>query len=841
MPEIQDFDLQKYLLMPVEAWITLIILAVVVIAFFYIISIWIYKRAPSNMGFIRTGLFGIKVCLGRGAIVLPVFHDVTWVSLETIKIVVSRSREQAILTKDNIRVDMVAELFTHVGHTRQEILQASRSLGEKTFDPEQVRNLLEAKVVSVLRSHAATKTLTDLHENREELAQTVKENVTESFTANGLVLVEATIVTLEQTGKEHFKADNVFDAEGLKIITEITSKARRAVHDTEKRTNVAIRQRDLDTQLEMLEIEKQEAFARANQDKDVSNEQALQMREKQVYILDQRMEVETKEIANDQSLEKLRTERDLYFTEEAKRREASEVQKVLALEVEEKDRQIALITKVQEEELANIARNLALEKSDRDRQIELIAKEQERQQAEIGRATAISVFEEQARQERHNATEDTSLNMRRKSMEARLEMLEVEKQEAFAAAQQEQDVSNEQARVLSEQQRFLLEQRWQVENEEIAKAKALEKAQIEKEVAIIEEMKKQEAADIRRFLARELEERQRQIALTDKTRELETVQVKRLQATAQREQAEHDVESVRVIADTRREGEVERLQAGTLADTRRIDEENKAQVTSMHMISQAESRLGAARQEAEATVVRANATSEAKQINAVGMEKEAGAKGRAEMEIETLRVMNTQRHLEAEAHGIEAKADALKKYDESATFLELARLHIEAERDIHIDQAKAMGSALSGAQIRMFGGESGTVDTLRSLFTSGFGIGEALEGVAQSLPVGLRERFAQNGLRGIFGRPYAGGDWKRALSQLNGLVQKHLGTRKSGDISFADGVTLLEEQAGNDEELAQAVSILKEVNQQGLFDEMPFQKVWALLQAASEKKGEDSE
>ena len=812
MPEIEEFDLQKYLLMPVEAWITLIILAVVVIAIFYIVSIWIYKRAPSNMGFIRTGLFGTKVCLGRGAIVLPVFHDVTWVSLETIKIIVSRSREQAILTKDNIRVDVVAELFTHVGHSRKEILQASRSLGEKTFDPEQVRNLMEAKVVSVLRSLSATKTLTELHENREELAQTVKENVSESFTSNGLLLVEASIVTLEQTGKEHFKRDNVFDAEGLKIITAITSKARREVHDTEKRTDVAIRQRDLDTQLEMLEIEKQEAFARANQDKDVSNEEALQMREKQVYILDQRMEVETKEIANDQSLEKLRTVRDLEFTGEAARREAAQVQKTLALEVEEKDRQIALISK-----------------------------DQESQKAEIARATAITVFEEQARQERHIATEDTSLNMRRKSMEARLEVLEVEKQEAFAAAQQEQDVSNEQARVLSEQQRFLLEQRWQVENEEIAKAKALEKAQIEKEVAIIEEMKKQEAADIKRFLARELEERQRQIALTDKTRELETVEVKRLQATAQREQAQHDVESVRVIADTKRKGEVERLQAGTLAETRRIDEENKAQVTSMHMISQAESRLGASKQEAEATLVRANATSEAKQIEALGLEKEAGAKGRAEMEIETLRVMNTQRHLEAEAHGIEAKADALKKYDESATFLELARLHIEAERDIHIDQAKAMGSALNGAQIRMFGGESGTVDTLRSLFTSGFGIGEALEGVAQSLPVGLRERFAQNGLRGIFGRPFSGGDWKRALSQLGEFVQKNLGSSKSSSVSFPDGVALLEEQAGNDEELAQAVSILKEVNQQGLFDEMPFQKVWALLQAASEKKGEDSE
>jgi len=27
---------------------------------------------------------------------------------------------------------------------------------------------------------------------------------------------------------------------------------------------------------------------------------------------------------------------------------------------------------------------------------------------------------------------------------------------------------------------------------------------------------------------------------------------------------------------------------------------------------------------------------------------------------------------------------------------------IEADRDVHIDQAKAMGSALSGAQIRMY-------------------------------------------------------------------------------------------------------------------------------------------
>ena len=47
-----------------------------------------------------------------------------------------------------------------------------------------------------------------------------------------------------------------------------------------------------------------------------------------------------------------------------------------------------------------------------------------------------------------------------------------------------------------------------------------------------------------------------------------------------------------------------------------------------------------------------------------------------------------------------------------------------------IDQAKAMGSALSGAQIRMYVGGDGTMDTIRGLFTQGFGIGEVLEGLA---------------------------------------------------------------------------------------------------------------
>src|SRR5580698_1714151 len=906
----------------IEVVVSLFIAALILIAIFYIISIWIYKRAPSNMGFIRTGFLGTKVCLGRGAIVLPVFHEISWISLETIKFAVSRAREQAVLTSDNIRIDVNTELYAHVGHTEHAVLTASRTLGEKTFDAEKVRNLLEAKVVGALRSFAATKTLKELHENRDGFAREIKQNVSESFAANGLMLEEVTIVTLEQSTKEYFRSDNVFDAEGLKVITEITSEARRKVHTTEKQTTVAIRNKDLTTQLELLEIERQEAIARASQDKDVANEQAKQLREKQTFVLDQRLAVEQREIENEKSLEQLRTERDIAFTAEAKRREIAQVQKELALEQERRDREIALIDKAREAEVAEISRNLARERAEREKDIDLAAKERERQEADIARATAVAAAEDRARDQRHEISEETAIAVRRRSLETRLGILELDRDEAIAAAKQEKEISDERARILSEQQRFVLERRWEVEQEEIRKRQALEAAQIQKEIAIIEEAKAREAAEIRRalsraqeerdreialvakteelelaeirrqqareqedrnrrialvekdseleqaevrsalstqieqvnrdialiskegerertdierFLGREQAERDREIALAAKTRELEIAETKRLASTADRERAEHIVESVRVVADAERTRQVEIIVAGQAAEARRIDEESKAAVTRMHAMAQSETRKASAELEAQATLTRA--PTEAQKIGAEGIEREAGARGRAEMEIEMLRVANTQRQLEAEATGIEAKAEAMKKYNEAATFLELSKLRIEADRDVHIDQAKAMGSALAQAQIRMYGGGDGTVDTIRGLFTQGFGIGEVLEGITQSMPEGLRQRLSANGIQGLLGRQYNGGSLKQTYEHLNALVQEHLRTKKAREVPFPEAMSRLGEHAGENTDLRQAIKILSEFNQEGALDNVPFDSVWNMINAVAKSAG----
>lgn len=850
--------------MSIETLITLFILVIIAIAIIWIVSVWVYKRAPANRGFIRTGLGGTKVCLGKGALVLPVFHEVTWVSLETIKLIVSRSRDQGILTSDKIRVDVIAELYAHVGHTTDDLLTAGRSLGEKTFDPDSIRDLLEAKIISALRSYSATKTLNELHENRDLFAKEIKSQVLESFSSNGLTLEEVTIVTLEQTGKEYFKTDNVFDAEGLKIITEITSEAKRKVHDTEKKTSIAIRQKELDTQLELLEIERQEAFARASQDKNVSNEQALQVGSKQRYVLDQKLAVEQKEIENEQLLEQRRTERDISIIDEARKRELSEIEKTRIVEEQRRDREIVLIGKAKEEELANIQKILALEKAEKDRQIDLLEKSKEeelaqiehdlsldearknkevdlisyareREEAEIQRQTEISAKEEQAREDRNKSTEAVRLSIEFTKLQTRLALLNLEKDDAFATAAQEKEVSSEQARILGEKQRFLIDERWKVEEEEINKELDLEKAKIEKEAAILTESQKTEAAEVQRSLARQSEERDREIALAAKEAELEQAQVKRLEVSAVREKAEHDSESVRHVADAERQRAIDLIEAENNAQTRQVEEENKAQISRMHMLSQAEARKDSAEREAQAILTKASASSEAQQIGAAGIEKEAAAKGRAEMEIETLRVQNTQRMLEAEASGIEAKATALKKYNDAATFIELAKMHIEAERDVRSDQAKAMGNALQGAQIRMYGGsDDGTIDNIRSLFTTGFGVGEALEGLAQSLPEGLRQRFAENGIRGVFGLPSRAGRFQHGVEQIGELLKQTLKTRKDRENTlFKDAIIQLKEAATTDTSKLEAVSLLTEFNESGMVDEVPFETVWNLVLATS--------
>jgi flotillin len=65
-----------------------IVTAIVVIG---IIMTSLYTRSTRDKAYVRTGLGGKKVVLDGGAIILPIFHSYSWVSLSTLRLEVKRS------------------------------------------------------------------------------------------------------------------------------------------------------------------------------------------------------------------------------------------------------------------------------------------------------------------------------------------------------------------------------------------------------------------------------------------------------------------------------------------------------------------------------------------------------------------------------------------------------------------------------------------------------------------------------------------------------------------------------------------------------------------------------
>jgi uncharacterized membrane protein YqiK len=92
----------------------ILILAGIIFAALVIIGIIIarlYRRSSKEISFVRTGFGGEKVILGGGAIVLPVLHEIIPVNMNTLRLEVRRADDQALITRDRMRVDVMAEFY----------------------------------------------------------------------------------------------------------------------------------------------------------------------------------------------------------------------------------------------------------------------------------------------------------------------------------------------------------------------------------------------------------------------------------------------------------------------------------------------------------------------------------------------------------------------------------------------------------------------------------------------------------------------------------------------------------------------------------------------------------
>lgn len=135
---------------------------------------------------------------------LPVLHEIIPVNMNTLRLEVRRADDQALITRDRMRVDVMAEFYVRVKPTADSIATAAQTLGQKTMSPNELKNLVEGKFVDSLRAVAAEMAMEELHEKRVDFVQKVQQVVSEDLHKNGLELETVSLTGLDQTGFKYF-------------------------------------------------------------------------------------------------------------------------------------------------------------------------------------------------------------------------------------------------------------------------------------------------------------------------------------------------------------------------------------------------------------------------------------------------------------------------------------------------------------------------------------------------------------------------------------------------------------------------------------------------------------
>jgi uncharacterized membrane protein YqiK len=592
----------------------LIIAAIIIVIAVYILR-WLYRRSTKDTAFVRTGFGGEKVVVNGGAFVIPVLHETTPVNMNVMRIDVARKDNEALITKNRMRVNVSAEFFVKVGSTKDAVATAAQTLSRRTLDLAGMRDLLEGKFAGALRTMAAQMTLEDMHEGRKDYAQLVKDMASEDLAKNGLDLESVAIVDLDQTRLEFFDPSNAFDAEGLTQLTESIENRRRMRNEIEQRTQVDIRNQNLDAQRKVLDIDRESEYARlaqeqeievrrATQRSDLAKERALRDQESEQAQLASREEVEKSRMAQERSLTEARIKHEVDTQHmEISRRRSIEQAELKNRELTARE-QIALdlslekarIEREREEKELSLKQRRTLELAEMERQIVTAAKSVEVTKAESEKKRADILTSQEL--EAARIAQERVVDQARSDRERALEALQIAKRQAFEEAEIASGEEVERARITME--RGLGEAR-------IIRDSELRQLSVEKDKLL-------ETAEIQKSIDLAKKSTERSVAIVG----AETARAKAVQAEEQaftaREREIAERKKLMDIINTQRESERDALRL-----TSKADSEKKAATAF------ADARKIAAQGEADAEKILAKSAAERFEVDAKGHKQMAEA------------------------------------------------------------------------------------------------------------------------------------------------------------------------------------------------------------------------
>ena len=375
--------------MSVPAIVGIVVLSILAVVLITAITVTkLYKRTKKGFAFVKTGFGGEKVVIDGGAVILPILHEVVWVSMKTRKITVKRDNKSSLITKDKFRVDVEADFYLRVKQNGPSVAIAAQSLGEGATKDDQLKILMESKFVDALRSVASSMNMNDLHEKRQEFVQTVQNSVQDELEKNGIELESVSLISLDQTNIDNLDPNNAFDAEGMTQLTQIIEDRKKLRNDIEQTNKIQIQEKNLIAEKRTLEIQQQTSLAKADQEKSIKIAQVEREREAQEAQITAQRKVTEANIAKDKAIQE------------------AEIARTQAIDIANQNKNIAINLKSQEESASQAEANDAKAKAiatqeriataketeiaTRDKSIAIINAEREAEERAVGIKVAAS-------------------------------------------------------------------------------------------------------------------------------------------------------------------------------------------------------------------------------------------------------------------------------------------------------------------------------------------------------------------------------------------------------------------------------------------------------------------
>lgn len=430
--------------------LTWIILLIVIAAAVIVVAAWFYERATNEVSLVKTGIGGRKVIIDGGTLAVPYFHEITRVTMQTIRMNVTRAGDGALITKDRMRVDVGAEFYVSVKPDEKSITRAAQTLGKRLFQADQLKDLLYGMMIDALRNVAAQMTMDELHENRSTFVSDVLSSLNKPLEKYGLQLDSVSLTALDQTPFSALDENNAFNAVGMRKLAEVIAKSKKERAKIQSESEVSVRRAAMEASKLKLEIDLEERRAEISQTQQVETLLAAQL------------------------------------AEVAARKADAERESAYARIKMEQDIEAADIARQQAIKEAEIAQSKILEIAERDRLIEIAAKSQEESKAEADANTA--------RAEAVKAEE---------AVQTARQMADAERKKALALiqAQEQAEAAAARAKIAAESDKKVAGDIKAAKKEEAEAIKALELAKVEAELARI----KAENARSEALVAMELE------------------------------------------------------------------------------------------------------------------------------------------------------------------------------------------------------------------------------------------------------------------------------------------------------------------------------------------------